>query len=100
MKSAKLSLATYVVAIVVPTLELLFLEFRSIGRQRQTVEELSAANLPLLCERLASEMESSVQAGMEECLHEITVNLAALPNPKSFADARLWRTRWEDLRKT
>src|SRR6267143_433938 len=99
LKSAKLSLSLFITAVAVPTLTLLYLQLRSLERQRKTVEELSAANLTLLGERLASEIESGVRTRMEECLRDAAVQrLLSSAAPTTFAEARLWRARWEELR--
>jgi hypothetical protein len=47
----------YLLAIVGPTLALLFLGLQSVRRQRQAVVSLTASNLRLSGERLAAELE-------------------------------------------
>jgi len=51
------ALLIYLLAIVGPTLVLLYLGLQSVGRQRQAIAELTASNLRLSAERLAAEME-------------------------------------------
>jgi signal transduction histidine kinase len=60
----------YLLAIVIPTLALLFLGLQSVGRQRQAVAILTATNLRLSGERLAAEVERRVEQLAEACLYE------------------------------
>jgi signal transduction histidine kinase len=60
----------YLLAIVGPTLALLFLGLQSVRRQRQAVVSLTASNLRLSGERLAAALERRVSQLAEACLHD------------------------------
>jgi signal transduction histidine kinase len=60
----------YLLAIVGPTLALLFLGLQSVRRQRQAVNSLTASNLRLSGERLAAELERRVNQLAETCLRD------------------------------
>jgi signal transduction histidine kinase len=60
----------YLLAIVGPTLALLFLGLQSVRRQRQAVASLTASNLRLSGERLAAELERRVSQLAEACLRD------------------------------
>jgi signal transduction histidine kinase len=60
----------YLLAIVGPTLALLFLGLQSVRRQRQAVTSLTASNLRLSGERLAAELERRVNQLAEACLRD------------------------------
>jgi signal transduction histidine kinase len=60
----------YLLAIVGPTLALLFLGLQSVRRQRQAVTSLTASNLRLSGERLAAELERRVSQLAEACLRD------------------------------
>src|SRR4029453_12444723 len=60
----------YLVAIVGPTLALLFLGLQSVRRQHQAVASLTASNLRLSGERLAASLERPVKGLAEICLRK------------------------------
>ena len=60
----------YLLAIVGPTLALLFLGLQSVRRQRLAVASLTASNLRLSGERLATELERRVSQLTEACLRD------------------------------
>jgi len=60
----------YLLAIVAPTLALLFLGLQSVRRQRQAVTSLTASNLRLSGERLAAKLERRVSQLAEACLRD------------------------------
>jgi signal transduction histidine kinase len=60
----------YLLAIVGPTVALLFLGLQSVRRQRQAVASLTASNLRLSGERLVAELERRVSQLAEACLRD------------------------------
>jgi signal transduction histidine kinase len=60
----------YLLAIVGPTLVLLYLGLQSVRRQAQAVASLTATNLRLSGERLAAELERRVSRLAEACLRD------------------------------
>jgi signal transduction histidine kinase len=60
----------YLLAIVGPTLVLLFLGLQSVQRQRQAIASLTESNLRLSGERLAGELERRVGQLAEACLRD------------------------------
>jgi hypothetical protein len=60
----------YLLAIVGPTLALLFLGLQSVRRQRQAVTSLTASNLRLSGEGLVAELERRVSQLAETCLRD------------------------------
>ena len=60
----------YLLAIVGPTLVLLYLGLRSVRRQAQAVASLTAVNLRLSAERLAAELEHRVEQLAQACLRD------------------------------
>jgi len=69
----------YLLAIVVPTLVLLYLGLQSVRRQAQAVASLTAANQRLSGERLAAELERRVEQLARTCLDDSEI--AGLVNP-------------------
>jgi signal transduction histidine kinase len=68
--SHRRAVSLYLLAIVGPTLALLFLGLQSVRRQRQAVASLTASNLRLSGERLAAELERRVNQLAETCLRD------------------------------
>ena len=60
----------YLVAIVGPTLALLYLGLQSVRRQNEAVASLTATNLRLSGERLADDLERRVRQLVESCLRD------------------------------
>jgi signal transduction histidine kinase len=91
----------YVLAIVGPTLALLFLGLQSVQRQRQAVTSLTAANLRLSGERLVAEVERRVMQLAEGCLRDTeTAGLRTSPgSPITLEEARALRVRLERIER-
>jgi hypothetical protein len=70
----------YLLAIVVPTLVLLYLGLQSVRRQAQAVASLTAANRRLSGERLVAEFERRVEELAQTCLGDSEI--ASLVNPE------------------
>jgi signal transduction histidine kinase len=68
--SHRRAVLVYLIAIVGPTLVLLFLGLQSVQRQRQAINSLTESNLRLSGERLAGEMERRVWQLAEACLRD------------------------------
>ncbi len=91
----------YLLAIVVPTLALLFLGLQSVRRQQQAVASLTASNLRLSGERLAAELERRVSQLAEACLRdkEIARVHGSLGAPIAPDQARRLRLLLEDIER-
>lgn len=91
----------YLLAIVGPTLALLFLGLQSVQRQRQAVRSLKATNLRLSGERLVSELERRVSQLAEACLRdgEIARLRGPLGAPIAPDEARRLRLLLEDIER-
>jgi signal transduction histidine kinase len=91
----------YLLAIVGPTLALLFLGLQSVRRQRQAVASLTASNLRLSGERLAAELERRVGQLAEACLRDKEiVRIHGLAGPPIASDeARRLRLLLEDIER-
>ena len=91
----------YLLAIVVPTLALLFLGLQSVKRQQQAVASLTASNLRLSGERLATELERRVSQLSEACLRdrEIARVQDALGAPMEPDEAHRLRLLLEGIEK-
>src|SRR5512132_3378596 len=89
----------YLLAIVGPTLVLLYLGFRSVQRQAQAVASLTAVNLRLSAERLATELEHRVEQSAQACLRDSEIaGLAADPEtPFTPREARPLITALEKI---
>jgi len=91
----------YLLAIVGPTLALLYLGLSSVLRQTQAVTSLTAANLRLSGERLAAELERRVKRLAEACLGD--KELLGLPAdgsaPLGLHEARRLRVELERIEK-
>jgi signal transduction histidine kinase len=68
--SYRRAILVYLIAIVGPTLVLLFLGLQSVQRQRQAISSLTESNLRLSGERLAGELERRVWQLAEACLRD------------------------------
>lgn len=68
--SYRRAILVYLIAIVGPTLVLLFLGLQSVQRQRQAINSLTVSNLRLSGERLAAELERRAWQLAEACLRE------------------------------
>jgi hypothetical protein len=93
------AILVYLVAIVGPTVVLLFLGLQSVQRQRQAISSLTVSNLRLSGERLAAEMERRVLKLAEAALSDselAQLRLASgdVENPEV---ARSVRTRLESV---
>src|SRR5260221_422169 len=71
------AILTYLIAIVGPTLVMLFLGLNSVTRQRQAVATLAAHNALLVTEKLAAGVERKVEELAAACLQDR--ELALLP---------------------
>jgi len=91
----------YLLAIVGPTIALLFLGLQSVRRQRQAVASLTASNLRLSGERLAAKLERRVSQLAEACLrdNEIVRIHGSLGAPIAPDEARRLRLLLEDVEK-
>jgi signal transduction histidine kinase len=91
----------YLLAIVGPTLALLFLGLQSVRRQRQAVTSLTASNLRLSGERLAAELERRVSQLAEACLRdkEIVRIHGAVGPPAASDEARRLRVVLEGIER-
>jgi len=67
--SHRRAVSLYLLAIVGPTLALLFLGLQSVRRQRQAVASLTASNLRLSGERLGAALERRLRAGAHQMIH-------------------------------
>jgi signal transduction histidine kinase len=91
----------YLLAIVGPTLALLFLGLQSVRRQRQAVASLTASNLRLSGERLVAELERRVSQLAEACLRDkeiVRIHGFAGP-PFAWDEARRLRLLLEGIEK-
>jgi signal transduction histidine kinase len=91
----------YLLAIVGPTLALLFLGLQSVRRQRQAVASLTASNLRLSGERLAAQLERRVSQLAEACLRDkemVRIHASAGP-PTSSDESRRLRLLLEGIEK-
>jgi signal transduction histidine kinase len=91
----------YLLAIVGPTLALLFLGLQSVRRQRQAVASLTASNLRLSGERLAAELERRVSQLAEACLRDkeiVRIQDSAGPTD-ALDEARRLRLLLESIEK-
>jgi signal transduction histidine kinase len=91
----------YLLAIVGPTVALLFLGLQSVRRQRQAVASLTASNLRLSGERLAAELERRVSQLAEACLRDkeiVRIHDSAVP-PIASDEARRFRLLLEGIEK-
>lgn len=91
----------YLLAIVGPTLALLFLGLQSVQRQRQAVVSLTASNVRLSGERLVAELERRVNQLAEACLRdgELARTQGSLSAPMAPDEARRLRLLLEDIEK-
>ena len=91
----------YLIAIVGPTLALLFLGLQSVRRQRQAVASLTTSNLRLSGERVAASLEARVNKLAEVCLRDREIGRIDDPagGPMSPEDARRLRLLIEDVEK-
>ena len=81
----------YLLAIVGPTLALLFLGLQSVRRQRQAVTSLTASNLRLSGERLAAQIERSVSELAEACLRDKEIEqIPGSAGPLTSSDEARW----------
>ncbi len=83
------AVAIYLVAIVGPTLVLLYLGLQSVARQRQAISVLTASNVRLAGEKLAADVEHRVRRLAEACLRDPELR----PRQLSFARVRELRER-------
>lgn len=72
-------LPLYLIAIVVPTLVLLYLGLQAVRRQREAIASLSVSNLHLSGDRLAAELERRAAELAEAALHDPEVAYLSLP---------------------
>jgi len=72
-------LIIYLLALVVPTLVLLYLDLQSVRRQREEINNLSLSNLRLSGERLAAELERRASRLAEATLRDPDVFQVLLP---------------------
>jgi signal transduction histidine kinase len=97
-RSLRLALPIYLAVIAVPALALLYLEYRSVERQRRTTEALLATNLRLSGERLADEVERQVRTYAEKCLRDVALKpVVSVRQIENFADARAVRLQLAPL---
>lgn len=91
----------YLLAIVGPTLVLLYLGLQSVRRQAQAVASLTASNLRLSGERLAAELERRVSQLAEACLRDGAHARVQgfLSAPIAPDDARRLRLLLEDIER-
>ena len=89
----------YILAIVGPTLALLFLGLQAVRRQRQAVASLSVTNLRLSGERLAVEVERRVEQLAEACLGDghIAGLVTGAGDALTPGQARQLRARLEEI---
>jgi len=89
----------YLLAIVAPTLVVLFLGLQSVRRQREAVSSLTVSNLRLSAENLAGELERRSGQLAEACLRD--PELAELPYPFAGTPeaARELRVRLEKIKQ-
>jgi hypothetical protein len=89
----------YLLAIVGPTLVLLYLGLQSVRRQAQAVSSLTAVNLRLSGERLAAEVERRVEQSAQACLRDSEMaGLAVDPEtPSTPREARRVRAILERI---
>ena len=91
----------YLLAIVGPTLVLLYLGLQSVRRQAQAVASLTASNLRLSGERLAAELERRVSQLAEACLRDgaLARVQGSLSAPIAPDDARRLRLLLQDIER-
>ena len=90
----------YLLAIVIPTLALLFLGLQSLRRQRQAVATLTASNLRLAGGRLAAELERRVSELAEACLRDNEiVRIPDSAAPMGWQQARQLRSLLEGIER-
>lgn len=90
----------YLLAIVLPTLALLFLGLQSVRRQRQAVASLTASNLRLAGGRLAADLERRVSTLAEACLRDNEiVRISDSADPMGWEQARQLRSLLEGIER-
>ncbi len=94
------AILVYLVAIVGPTLVLLYLGMQSVQRQGEAINSLTVSNLRLSGERLAAEVERQSQALAESCLRddELSELKLAAGGPKTLQEAREARRVFERMK--
>jgi signal transduction histidine kinase len=86
-------LLLYLLAIVVPTLVLLYLGLQAVRRQREAIGSLSVSNLRLSGERLAAELERRTSQLAEAALHDPEIARLPLPADGRFTPEATARIR-------
>jgi len=99
--SPRKALLIYALAIVGPTLVLLYLGLQSVERQRQAISGLMLSNLRLSSEKLAAELERRVWQAAEACLKdpELTKQDHLLERIETPEAAREVRARLDAFKK-
>jgi signal transduction histidine kinase len=99
--SHRRAVLVYLLAIVGPTLALLFLGLQSVRRQRQAMTSLTASNLRLSGERLAADLERRVSQLAEACLRdkEIVRTSGSPGVPTTSDEARRLRLLLEGIER-
>jgi signal transduction histidine kinase len=87
------ALLPYLLAIVVPTLVLLYLGVQTVRRQREAIGSLSLSNLRLSGQRLAADLERETAQLAEAALHDPEVARLPLPAGGHFTPEAAARIR-------
>lgn len=97
--SRQRDIVLYLLAIVVPTLVLLYLGLKSVQRQRQAIHSLTASNLRLSAENLAAELERRTGQLAEACLRDPELRGLVSGPVRTPEAARAVRARLDKIRE-
>lgn len=99
MFAPRRAVLVYLLAIVGPTLALLYLALQSIERQREAIASLRASNERLATENLATEVERRTRILAGACLKDQETVLQQTALPSSAAGTRQLRARLDAIRQ-